>query len=427
MTKNVLPLISLFPIIWIGIVRQVFAFHSTTPSSCSHGQLVSADHVILWSSNKLPRNSRSVPAAAPKPLQKNRTRPTTQPSMNNEFSSSNFIQHLKSSPRRKRVPQPTTTTTTTLSLQTQLDYVRNGHAVLRKHCSPNVLLPLRTELIQHAKRTEILAWKQKVEVASNSPELAAQCHSIADCQRELQRLGVSQALPFLQFFNTWRHVISVRPFTETYLVDTACRLMNVKSVRLYQDALFWKRPGDGPTPWHADARMAPFDTNNMITFWIPLEQRVETTGLIFASQTHSDFSLAYWYERPTASKDADEQKQQPQKHSPWNNLEKRYENVIDYMPLKMGDMTVHSGWTLHCADGEYEAGSLDGHRLALAVTLVDARAPVRSRDSLQSERADNEDSWSYRDWINEVPAHSRQWNHSCVPILSPSKPARLSQ
>ena len=111
----------------------------------------------------------------------------------------------------------------------------------------------------------------------------------------------------------------------------------------------------------------------------------------------------------------------------WTAQQGTYENVIDYMPLKMGDMTVHSGWTLHCADGEYEAGSLDGHRLALAVTLVDARAPVRSRDSLQSERADNEDSWSYRDWINEVPAHSRQWNHSCVPILSPSKPARLSQ
>jgi len=202
--------------------------------------------------------------------------------------------------------------------------------------------------------------------------------------------------------------------------------MHVKSVRLYQDALFWKRPGDGPTPWHVDARMAPFDTNDMITFWIPLEQRVETTGLIFASQTHSDFSLAYWYERPTTSKDDDEKKLQQQ--SPWNNLEKRYENVIDYMPLKLGDMTVHSGWTLHCADGEYETGSPDGHRLALAVTLVDARAPVRSRDSLQSVRADNEDSWSYKDWINEVPAHSRKWNHACVPILlSSSKTARISQ
>ena len=37
----------------------------------------------------------------------------------------------------------------------------------------------------------------------------------------------------------------------------------VKVYRLHLDAMFEKRPS--PTPWHTDARMAPFDTSNMLT------------------------------------------------------------------------------------------------------------------------------------------------------------------
>ena len=43
------------------------------------------------------------------------------------------------------------------------------------------------------------------------------------------------------------------------------------AVQIYQDALFVKRPGDGPTQWHSDLNIAPFDTNDFITCWIPLQ------------------------------------------------------------------------------------------------------------------------------------------------------------
>jgi hypothetical protein len=55
-------------------------------------------------------------------------------------------------------------------------------------------------------------------------------------------------LQFLQYFNTWRQVNGVYDLC-LELAETAPLFMNVRSVRLYQDALFWKRVEDGPTPW----------------------------------------------------------------------------------------------------------------------------------------------------------------------------------
>ena len=32
-----------------------------------------------------------------------------------------------------------------------------------------------------------------------------------------------------------------------------------------------KRQGDGPTHWHSDLGMAPLDTNDFVTMWLPLQ------------------------------------------------------------------------------------------------------------------------------------------------------------
>lgn len=44
----------------------------------------------------------------------------------------------------------------------------------------------------------------------------------------------------------------------------AAQLLGVPRVRLYQDSIFTKRSGDGPTLWHSDLNMAPFDTNDFV-------------------------------------------------------------------------------------------------------------------------------------------------------------------
>jgi hypothetical protein len=309
----------------------------------------------------------------------------------------------------------------TPDLAAQLDYARNGHAVIRNVLDPTVIQTLRSDLWMHGKKKELEAWRQKVEVAANSPKLAASCQNVKDCRKELSRLGVpDDYLPFLQYFNNWTSLPSVYNDAVVKLAETAAILMDVESVRLYQDSLFWKRPRDGPTPWHTDARMAPFDTSNIVTLWIPLQPVPKGgTGLVFCSKSHSDFSLPYW--NPLDKADANPS-------SPWNALEERYHrndmddddgHLVDYMPLQTGDVTAHAGWTLHCADGNTVA--TDGQvqdRLALAVTYVDARAVIRE-DALTSSSGDNEDVWSYRDWVGDVPARTSYIVHKRVPIVWP--------
>jgi hypothetical protein len=162
----------------------------------------------------------------------------------------------------------------------------------------------------------------------------------------------------------------------------------------------------------------------MITFWIPL-QSVKQSGLIFCSKSHNDFALPYWNDIVSAENDP---------MSPWNNLEDRYppSACCHHMPLAVGDVTVHSGWTLHCADAlvpiddntstrKHDMQHEDTDRLALAITFVDALAPVRDPNSLMmlNTKSDKEDLWSYQDWIHDVQYNISRWDHPLVPILWP--------
>mmetsp|Transcript_30867 Transcript_30867/g.29717 ORF Transcript_30867/g.29717 Transcript_30867/m.29717 type:complete len:206 (-) Transcript_30867:83-700(-) len=201
--------------------------------------------------------------------------------------------------------------------------------------------------------------------------------------------------------------------------------MDVQSVRLYQDSVFHKRVQDGPTPWHSDARMAPFDTSNMVTFWIPLQHIPEPkkggTGLLFVDKSHSDFALPYW--------NAFDSKE-------YSRLDTRYgsEQMINHhMPLNIGDLTAHAGWTLHCSnENDYDGTSDQQERYALAVSFVDTKAEVRqeaqdikklddayggnSKDSL----GDNEDRWSFKSWVVEVKPRT-YFEHDLVPIVWPTQ------
>eukprot|EP00523_Entomoneis_sp_CCMP467_P014924 CAMPEP_0168785340 /NCGR_PEP_ID=MMETSP0725-20121227/10697_1 /TAXON_ID=265536 /ORGANISM="Amphiprora sp., Strain CCMP467" /LENGTH=377 /DNA_ID=CAMNT_0008835437 /DNA_START=38 /DNA_END=1168 /DNA_ORIENTATION=+ len=294
-----------------------------------------------------------------------------------------------------------------VDIRTQLDYARDGHAVIRRLIDPQyVTRTLQPSLLKHAKKQELLAWRQKVEVVLGSKELADACGSVTACQEKLQRhFGKDHdlTLPFLQYFNNWQHIKPVADLVHSEtLARTAAQLLGIPSVRLYQDSLFWKRVGDGPTPWHADARMAPFDTSLMITFWIPLQAlNTYDSALIFCSKSHSDFALPFWNQAPKDDCDAS-----PEEDSEWFRLEERYDtsgpgddgsgfsspSLVDYLPMCVGDVTVHSGWTLHSADPAVEQD-----RAALAATYVDSRAPIRSDAVLSANtnegRGDNEDAW----------------------------------
>jgi ectoine hydroxylase-related dioxygenase (phytanoyl-CoA dioxygenase family) len=326
--------------------------------------------------------------------------------------------------KHQSISTPTTTQLPSPSVRTQLSFARDGHCVLRKIFSSQRIAKMRKSLTKHAKQQELLAWQQKVEVAAQSHEHAQACQTVVECQRTLADLGASPVdVPFLQYFNTWRTLPEVLEIAKD-LAPIAAILLDCDSIRLYQDSVFWKRAGDGPTPWHTDGRMAPFDTSLLVTFWIPLQDDIPHDGsaLVFCSKSHSDFALPYWNEYSKTCSDP---------ASPWNRLEDRYggeKALVDYMPLCMGDVTAHSGWVLHCADA-VPINSRD--RIALAISFVDASAPVRqslkgTSKVAKGDAGDPEDAWSYRDWIHHVPVNQPHFQHDLVPILFPSKQIRRS-
>ena len=181
------------------------------------------------------------------------------------------------------------------------------------------------------------------------------------------------------------------------LWPVAAKLLGVNAVRLYQDSLYVKRPGDGPTAWHSDLTDAPFDTNDMITCWIPLQpvpsQEDGGSALSFASGSHRDFALPYWSD-PLET-----------------DLSERYEDrLVDYGSFDVGDCSWHHGWTLHSAP----ENNLSETRLAYAISFI-----AEGTRLLQSEGhiryPDNEDDAPYAAWINDL-GWGGYAEHSLLPI-----------
>jgi len=199
--------------------------------------------------------------------------------------------------------------------------------------------------------------------------------------------------PFLQLFNTWRtNEEAARFILHRELGKVASQLLDVPRVRLYQDSLFVKEPGCGPTEWHSDLRMAPFCSNELVTCWIPLQsvkrQEEGGTGLSYASRSHVDFALPFWFGKGFDDFDLDE----------------RY-IVTDHGEMAIGDASWHHGWTLHAAPPNLTKST----RLALSLSFVADGAPLLPNDAQGRFEVggewglvrvpDTEDSPSYAPWL----------------------------
>lgn len=335
-----------------------------------------------------------------------------------------MVQNLGLTPVTNPKPKEQFKQNINVNLETQLQYARNGHAVLRSFLDPESIKTLKLSLVSYAKHKEIEAWKQKVMVKVGK-EAMERCKTIADCQKCLLDHDNDLNIPFLQHFNIWRENNDVKNFIlSSSLARVAKILMDVQHVKLYQDSLFIKRKEDGPTPWHSDARMAPFDTSNMITFWIPFTYVPHPysggTALYFVDKSHADFALPFWNRVPKGDiggEDYDGNRVKYSKSKEYERLEERYngeKGIKHYMPMNIGDCTVHSGWTLHSADDGSMMEERQGDRYALAVTFVDARAEIREDLNTLGHA---EDSKSYDDWISDVKPRS-YFEHPSVPIVN---------
>lgn len=313
---------------------------------------------------------------------------------------------LHQPPKSKKRPK-----SSLVSTKVRLQYATKGHAALRGFLDESTVKMLYDECNRVSAIETLSAWQQKVDVQArrgkqNAHAVATKLGSVEECQDMLD--SGADELPFLQFFNIWKRDDAPtvrRVCLSPHLAETASILLDCKRVRLYQDSLFHKRAGDLDTPWHSDNKMAPFDSSKTLTFWIPL-QPVPANGsaLLFVDSSHLDFALPYWN-----GVDGKE----------YDRLENRYDNAVSHhMPLRLGDVTVHNGWTLHSTDTAIETTE---DRLALAITYVDARAEIREDVFLEGQmKGDVEDLWSYKSWIKDVPPR-KQFVHPDVPVVWPPK------
>ncbi|PNH02541.1 hypothetical protein TSOC_011470, partial [Tetrabaena socialis] len=227
--------------------------------------------------------------------------------------------------RVRHAPQPPkpkpASSSTTLSDSVLLRYERDGFVVTRRLLAMEGVTALRASCEYESQARRLESLRHRVRVLCPGVD-AAGLTSEAEARAALKRHATDE-LGFLQVFNLHRSNAGVG-----------------------RDCLFLKEPGFAETNWHSDLRMAPFDTNDFVTAWIPLRPirgaragggeegkggSSPDSGLIFAAGSHRDFALPFWHEMEGM------------------DLSTRNYAIKDTGPMEVGDVSWHHGWTLHCA------------------------------------------------------------------------------
>ncbi|MCF7823916.1 MAG: phytanoyl-CoA dioxygenase family protein [Candidatus Marinimicrobia bacterium] len=143
---------------------------------------------------------------------------------------------------------------------------------------------------------------------------------------------------FTQVTNLWQKHDVVREFVfNSGLARLAAQIMGVDGVRLYHDQALFKEIGGGATPWHVDQVYWPLDTVNTCTFWIPLQKTSLDMGpLTFAAGSH----LITDGRDMVISKESE---------AFYASFVEKMKLVVDRKPYELGDLSIHSGWTVHSA------------------------------------------------------------------------------
>lgn len=296
-------------------------------------------------------------------------------------------------------------TANVVSVKHALEFEREGHTMLRNLVSGDTLARL-TEAVQSEydhRATE--AYNNKLRELGVRSGARSRAASKAALAQACQKRGLP--VPTLQVYNIHRadrpSSKVIRDFvTSAEMGRVAADLMGVDSVMLYQTAAFFKRAGEGETVWHSDLNTAPFDTNHMITFWIALTDvpTYQHSPLEFASRSHRDFALAYWFTIEGMK-----------------NLDTRGYTVAKFAPLSAGDATAHDGWLIHAAP----PNESKHHRKALTVSFVEAHARRLGVEGTRFEPNDV-DRKGYKPVANDALVGNT--HETWIPEITPGQPVR---
>ena len=175
---------------------------------------------------------------------------------------------------------------------------------------------------------------------------------------------------FIQLGNLWQHDAQVTELVFCKrLARLASELIGTQGVRLYHDQSLYKEPSGGITPWHVDQQYWPMDSSKNVTAWIPLQSTpVEMGPLCFGRGSH----LKYIARDVKISDESERIIAQAIKK----------EKIIEIqVPYALGDVSFHSGWTLHRAGGN----ATEQPRKAHTIIYMDEQMRLKKRRSQNQE------------------------------------------
>jgi len=187
----------------------------------------------------------------------------------------------------------------------------------------------------HAVTRNLLSRPMFDAVAGKLWQIANEKHSREGATQGVlneRSMGLQRASQFDRIIDPHSTHSSVKDLALSPLfLGTAAALLGVAQVRLFGDALFWKRRGHGPTAWHADLWTAPLATDRFITVWLPLRciAGPQDAPLYFQSGTHRHPSVTIQC--------------LPQE----GGVGPPGCAGTHHAPLDVGDATWHHGWTTH--------------------------------------------------------------------------------
>lgn len=208
-------------------------------------------------------------------------------------------------------------------------YRRDGHVLVRRALSPEVLLSAKPILLATVKDN----WPTDLPPVDQRPDAYSQSFT------QVVDLGLSDPI--------------VRIFTHSQrIAKMAADLMGVSGVRLFCEDWLTKEPGARITPWHQDEAVFPFDAPESITCWIPFHDISRDGGLLrFARGSHR-IGLAPIENISDISEAA------------FSEIIAKHGFPIDNLPpVVLGDVSFHHGRTIH---GAYP-NTLDRPRFVLAL------------------------------------------------------------
>ena len=203
--------------------------------------------------------------------------------------------------------------------------------------------PLSNEQVQNFRSQGFVILRgvlTRDEVTAYREEIVRVTAELNEEKRKLEERD-AYGKAFLQTMNLrLRSEGVLRLVASRRLGKIAAELMGVDGVRVYHDQSLFKEPGRGtnPTPWHQDQYYWPLEEITTTGFWMPLVDIEEGMGgMKWAAGTHR---LGFLGQHAISA--------ESQKFFDAYIAEKGIP-VTEGVPMKVGDVSFHYGWTLHAA------------------------------------------------------------------------------